>query len=105
MRTHFVSIPTFACAATAPQMRSACHMNPLRRLNADDLRQYTDDALLAWGDVDDLKHFLPRILELLVSQGNSFVDPQVALGKLYQDSWQSWADREQCCIRVFLKAL
>ena len=52
------------------------HMKPLRKLNADDLRQYAGDALFVWGEVDDFKHFLPRIFELEVAHGDSFVDPQ-----------------------------
>ena len=52
------------------------HMKPLRKLNADDWRQYAGDALFVWGEVDDFKHFLPRIFELEVAHGDSFVDPQ-----------------------------
>jgi hypothetical protein len=81
------------------------HMKPLRKLNADDLRQYAGDALFVWGEVDDFKHFLPRIFELEVEHGDSFVDPQVAFGKLNYGEWRRWSDAEQRCIEHFLKVL
>src|SRR5438128_4456433 len=81
------------------------HMKPLRKLNADDLRQYAGDALFVWGEVDDFKHFLPRIFELEVGHGTSFVDPQVAFGKLNYGEWRRWSDAEQRSIERFLKAL
>jgi hypothetical protein len=91
------------CHSSSDEKR--LHLKPLQNLSAGDLRQYANDALFVWGDIDDFKHFLPRIFELLVAQGDSFVDPQVALGKLYLSSWQSWADLEQRCLRGFLKTL
>ncbi len=78
------------------------HLKPLRKLSADDLRQYAGDALFVWGEVDDFKHFLPRIFELEVAHGDSFVDPQAAFGKLNHGDWWKWPDAEQRSIEHFL---
>ena len=37
----------------------------LRNLSVDDLRIYYFKAMTTWGDINDFKHFLPRIFELL----------------------------------------
>ncbi len=77
----FVTYPlradTSACACChSAYDEQRLHTKPFRKLNADDLRQYAGDALFVWGEVDDFKHFLPRIFELEVAHGDSFVDPQ-----------------------------
>ena len=75
--TYPLRADTNACACChSAYDEQRLHMKPLRKLNADDLRQYAGDALFVWGEVDDFKHFLPRIFELEVAHGDSFVDPQ-----------------------------
>jgi hypothetical protein len=57
------------------------HSRPLRSLSGDDLGRYAFKAMTTWGNERDFRHFLPRILELLVSND---LDPptEVVLGKL-----------------------
>ena len=53
------------------------------------------------GDVDDFRHFLPRIFELLPS-GEFETDHEVILGKLSYGSWRNWPLREQQAIHEYL---
>jgi hypothetical protein len=106
----FASYPLRADTDACPCCHSAydeqrIHRNPLRKLDADDLRQYAQDALHVWGAVEDFKHFLPRIFELEVADSDSLVDPQVAFGKLSYGEWRSWQPAEQGSIESFSKVL
>ncbi|EFH85170.1 hypothetical protein [Ktedonobacter racemifer] len=60
------------CISHEDQERIAS--KPLRELTEEDLRRYTLKALTTWGDVNDLKHFLPRMLELVVSHRFPYLD-------------------------------
>lgn len=53
------------------------------------------------GDVEDFKHYLPRIFELL-STTDFVVDTFVVLGKLNYGNWTCWPVDEQNAIKVFL---
>jgi len=75
--TYPLRADTNACACChSAYDEQRLHTKPFRKLNADDWRQYAGDALFVWCEVDDFKHFLPRIFELEVAHGDSFVDPQ-----------------------------
>jgi hypothetical protein len=79
------------------------HSKPLEKLESDDLSRYAFKALTTWGDVDDFKHYLPRIFELL-STTNFIVDTFVVLGKLSYGQWRTWEPSEQNSIETFLYA-
>jgi hypothetical protein len=72
---------------------------PLRELTAADLQQFTADSLMLWGDLDDLKHFLPRILEIAVTDGFDFPDVEVVYGHLAYGSFATWPAAEQAAVR------
>ena len=77
---------------------------PLRRLSAADLGRYAFKAMTTWGDRDDFRHFLPRIFELLVSNGGIGADEEVVLGKLALGEWQQWDEKERSALRTFFRA-
>jgi hypothetical protein len=83
--------------------RARLHRAPLRQLRAEDLRRYAFKALTTWGDVDDLRHFLPRILELM-SDGELGVDEPVVLGKLPYGRWERWPACEREAVEHWLDA-
>ena len=45
----------------------------LRALTAEDFDTYASKALTTWGDADDLRHFLPRLLELVTGSPGDFI--------------------------------
>jgi len=79
------------------------HTKKLRQLDGDDLSRYAFKAMTTWGDKNDFKHYLPRILELL-STTDFIVDTFVVLGKLDYAKWTTWAANEQDVIKDFLLA-
>ncbi|MER5419522.1 hypothetical protein [Streptosporangium roseum] len=52
----------------APESVQAARAVPLRALSASVLEPYAWSALSTWGDIEDFKYYLPRLLELLISE-------------------------------------
>jgi hypothetical protein len=77
----------------------ALHRAPLRELTAEDLQQFTADSLLLWGNLEDLKHFLPRILEIAVGDGFDFPDLEIVYGHLTLGSFATWPAVERTAVR------
>lgn len=71
-------------------------LKPLRTLLVDDFCHYIDNALWTWGDEEDFKYFLPRILELNVyfKHGMHYLTSQ-----LKYSNWLQWPSIEK---RTFL---
>ncbi|WP_017544125.1 hypothetical protein [Nocardiopsis prasina] len=72
---------------------------PLRELDAERLRRFSHKALNTWGDVDDLRHFLPRLLELSL-RGDA--DLHGLFAKLRQAGWTDWPEDERASLRACL---
>lgn len=95
------------CCHTSEQ-EQRLHSKPLRKIEAETLREYAFSALYTWGTEDDFKHFLPRILELLVTlddPGLDFMDPEVLFPKLPYTSWWLWPKEERDAISQFMRAM
>lgn len=74
---------------------------PLRELSADALSHYSAKAMSTWGGIEDYKHFVPRILELLGSAkvaGYHGFDVWLVAGKLTYAEWRTWRPEEQALI-------
>ena len=74
----------------------------LRALGADDLDRYVRKAMTTWGDANDFRHFLPRVLELAVDDADSFVEIEIIFGKLAYADWTRWPAAERTVIESFL---
>lgn len=77
---------------------------PLRDLSADDLSLFAGKAMTTWGEIDDFKHFLPRILELVAKLDEPY-DIDIVFGKLEFGNWLTWETREKDGIVEYLNAL
>lgn len=77
---------------------------PFKELTADDLSRFTGKAMTTWGDVDDYKHFLPRILEL-TAQLDTPYEVWIAFDKLEYGNWKTWEETEQKVIHEYMLAL
>lgn len=74
---------------------------PLRELTGEQLGSYAGWAMTTVGDVDDYKHFLPRILELaVVDRRWHGLDPPIIAGKLNRGGWRTWPQEEQAAVRA-----
>lgn len=73
---------------------------PLAELSPEDLEKagYIDPSKLG---TKDLKHFLPRILELLIS-GEYPVRPEVVILSIRNADWRRWKKHQQSAIEKFL---
>jgi len=97
------------------QMRTV----PLRELTLDELSHFYSDGMLTWGDVDDFRHLLPRLMELFagyyldeapVWSGDDrslemALDPDLAMLRFADGKWSGWPAAERAAVDEFLFAL
>ncbi|WP_155391110.1 hypothetical protein [Catellatospora paridis] len=78
---------------------------PLRRLTAGDLERFTFKLLSTWGDEADLRHFLPRILELFATgeQRDGHLLTKTLSNVRYHGT--AWAPDELAAVEGYLLAL
>jgi hypothetical protein len=76
---------------------------PLRQLTGHDLHRYAFKALTTWGAADDLRHFLPRLLEL-AARGDMVVDVATVMGKLPLAQWSTWPPDQRHAVETFVAA-
>lgn len=63
---------------------------PLRVLSPDDLGPYAHSAFLTVGDTADYLYFLPRILEISITEDGWWPDPEItgrAIAETHPDCW------------------
>jgi hypothetical protein len=84
----------------------AVHRYPLRQLGPEDLAGFAGDSLMTWGEVVDVKHFAPRIFEILATDGfpGDYPDTETVVGALDRGDWQSWPRAEKRAVDRFLLA-
>jgi hypothetical protein len=70
----------------------------LTDLTADDLKDYG----LFWENVDDFRHFLPRVIELTTEAESVQLPMGVVYSSLTYALWRSWPKDEQDAIERFL---
>jgi hypothetical protein len=94
----------------------ACDDRPLRadllhRLPPAAFTRYQFKAITTWGRVEDFKHFLPRLLEIVATSeeptdlaGVESVEPWLVFEKLRYGDWQHWKRREREAIDAYFDA-
>jgi hypothetical protein len=81
------------------------HVRPLRELTWADLGTYTFKAMTSFGDEDDFRHFLPRVLELYVlDHAGAPYSLFMFCGKLDYAAWTTWPAGEVAAVRRFIEA-
>ncbi len=81
----------------------AIRERPLRDLSGRDLAKYAMRAITTWGDADELRYYLPRLLELLVTE-RGWVDKATVMLNLSTAAWRAWPGSEQEAIEAFVRA-
>ena len=76
----------------------------LKDLNDEDLARFTGKAMTTWGEVEDYKHFLPRIFELTAFYKTPY-EIWIAFEKLEYGDWQNWHTKEQEVIHEYMITL
>ena len=72
----------------------------LRELTADDLSLFVGKVILTWGDENDYRFFLPRILELTAELKAPY-DIWTLYSRLEDANWKTWDADEQTAINDF----
>jgi hypothetical protein len=87
------------------QQAAALLATPLREIDAQLMDHYRWNATAeTWGDWDDLKHFLPRMLDLISTGELPDYSPDMLFSSIgYQSRY--WPDDERAAVRVYLDAL
>lgn len=78
-------------------------VKPLNQLSTEDVSEFEGRAMTTWGEVNDYKHFLPRILELAALYESSYISG--IFDKLEYGKWDTWEKEEQDVIQEYLLAL
>lgn len=88
------------CVSRADQERIASKV--LRHLDGYDLERFAWKAMSTWGDENDFKHFLPRILELMsdAKERRDLPDLFVIFGKL--GYCKKWTEHERETVTNYL---
>ncbi|MFR9780404.1 hypothetical protein ACL02O_30695 [Micromonospora sp. MS34] len=77
---------------------------PLRELTAGQLGRYATRCLSTWGDVEDLRYLLPRLLELMATGGlDDPVLPESLLGKVGTHR-HGWPADQRRAVEAYLGA-
>ncbi|WP_444931132.1 hypothetical protein ACJJIF_04925 [Microbulbifer sp. SSSA002] len=74
---------------------------PLHEISSEKLEKYSRKAMTTWGGVEDFKHFLPRMLELIATNAKA-MDCETIAGKLVYADWQLWPEPERNAVNLFL---
>jgi hypothetical protein len=76
---------------------------PLTSLGDKELGHYAFKAMTTWGEPDDYKHFLPRILELTFAGGGAEpgLAPWLVANKLVYGGWREWPAVERAAVTTF----
>lgn len=82
------------------QAERVLHLKPLRQMSGEDLSFYGFKAMTTFGDVEDFKHFLPRLFELAVENELDF-DEATLFDKLEWGKWENWSENEKSAIENF----
>ena len=78
---------------------------PSEVLSDESLEEFAFRAMTTWGNEQDFKHFLPRILALMLIDGGFFyVDAEVVFGKLQLANCRFWREAEQEALRRYFRA-
>lgn len=92
------------CCVTDEEIRLLL-LKQLKDLNDDDIGHFSRSAISTFGDVEDLKHFLPRILELMQNPNSNTLDDFTTFEKLNYSEWETWDKNEINAIDNYFYAL
>jgi hypothetical protein len=99
--------PITGAMSDYPEENEVLRTVPLRKLTGEQLSFFAGKALYTWGDEDDLRHFLPRLLELIgrENHGGALMPEMVSAKFCYKlGNWKKWPVRERKTVIAFFEA-
>jgi len=74
-------------------------------LTAGELEGFAMKALTTWGDADDLRRLLPRVLELIATEDPFPFQVETVFGKLRLGGWMAWPGEEREALGLYFDAI
>lgn len=100
---HPANVEGCPCCSDEDELKTLTRV-PVKELTPAQLRDYAFSALLTVGRVEDLRYFLPRLLELSLTDELG-VDVEIILRKLPRGGWREWPPEERTGVEEFLEAV
>jgi len=92
------------CGCISNEEEQKLYSKSLKELEAEDIGLYCGKAMTTWGNEDDYKHFLPRIIEIYKNdKWNGWIDLDTIHSKLMYGNWKDWEIEEQKQINKFVE--
>lgn len=86
----------------SPDIAERVLSRPCRELDDDHIGPYAGSAILTVGGPDDYRYFLPRILELSITNGVWIgADPPIVADHLVRADWRKWSTEQQAAVQRF----
>lgn len=92
------------CCVTDEEI-SELTRSPLKDITIEGIGHFMRSAVTTYGDENDLKHFIPRIIELFQDKEYNLADDFLTFEKLNYCNWQNWELKEIDAIQTYLKEL
>ena len=100
----FGKIDKCPCGCISKEEEQKIYSKPLKELEADDIGFYCGKAMTTWGDEENYKHFIPRIIEIYKKdKANGWIDLDTIYNKLEYANWETWSIKEQEEINRFVE--
>jgi hypothetical protein len=77
----------------------------LHELSEDEIGHFMRSAITTFGEIEDYKHFLPRIFELMQLPKSEILDDFITFEKLNYSKWKTWEANEIEAIENYIMAL
>lgn len=86
------------------KVSDALHRKPLRELTPDELSGYASSVFLTVGSLEDFLYFLPRILEIVVSEADWWPSPEIVARAVRAAEPDKWTDEQRSALNEYLDA-
>jgi hypothetical protein len=93
------------CCISDEQIDELLMSGNRRTLPANAVADYASHALTTAGTVADFRYFLPRVLEVALSDTPEWIDLELVCGRLRTAGWTQWSDEERQAVQHLLKVL
>jgi hypothetical protein len=98
-----VAIEHCPCCMSDDQVDELLRSGNVRTIPVDVVADYAGHVLLTVGTVADFRYYLPRVLQVAVT--DELVDVELVFGRLRTAKWTGWPDGEQHAVRHLLHAM
>lgn len=101
---HVTKMEKCTCGCISEDQEAEVYAKPLQKLLGENLNFYAHKAMTTWGNENDFKHFLPRLLEVCFFDETFYKDLKHIYSKLEYAHWENWEETEQQAIIDFVKS-